>query len=302
MAKAVGDDKGIEPGTPDANGADAQVPAPAQAPPAAAQPEDQPFFRPSAHQAARNMRRFGLAYLVLAIAVGVAVGLGIVLIGRGSSASTPARGPVGFSPQDQGELGAREIADHVMHEYKGESGDDFVGVIGQRPSIQNVAIHDDLIRPSDTQTPKDTKALPIKNGIMYLMCGGGQNCTITSSTPATLSRRLFVEQEALELTLRTFKNDSAVQTVTVLMPPVSTTANSGQDLVSVSQRSWLQPLIDQPLSATIPRRGPYREGGVAQKTVQALRDYFEPQMYEYRADSLPDGTPTLILDPFPHGL
>ena len=91
MAKAVGDDKGIEPGAPDANGADAQTPAPPP-PPAAAQPEEQPFFRPTAHQAAKNLRRFGLAYLVHAIAVGVAVGLGIVLIGRGSSSSSSARG------------------------------------------------------------------------------------------------------------------------------------------------------------------------------------------------------------------
>ncbi len=290
MAEAVG-----------GNSADAQTPVPAQATTGhapAAEPE--PFFRPSARDVAIHQRRFGLAYLVLAIGVGVAVGLGIVLIGRGSG-NHATTGPAGFAPQLQGELGAREIANHVMHEYKGEAGGDFVGVVGQRPSIQNVAMHDDLVRPSDAQTPKDTKALPIGNGIMFLMCGGGTNCTITGNPQATENLTLLVEQEALELTLRTFKNDADVQTVTVLMPPLSAQRNSGKDLALVAQRSNFTGLIDLPLSRTIPRRGPYAAGDVGAITAEAIKDFLEPQMYLYRADSLPDGTPTLILDPYPHG-
>jgi len=297
VAEAVGDDQNVGQRGVGANGADGQ--ATAQPTPEAAQAE-QPFFRPTPRQAAINQRCFGLAYLVLAIGVGVAVGLGIVLVGRGGSSSS-ARGPGGFAPRQQGELGAREIANHVMHEYQSASGDDFLAVVGQRPSIQNVAMHDDLIRPSDTLTPKDTTALPLGNGIMFLMCGGGQNCTITSSTQATEDRTLLVEQEALELTLRTFKNDAAVQTVTVLMPPVSTQANSGRDLASVAERRNFTALINLPLSHTIPKRGPYVEGDVGTTAARAIKNYLEPQMYRYRADSLPDGTPTLILDPYPHG-
>jgi hypothetical protein len=298
VAKAVGGgDKGIEPQEPAANGAEGQAPTQHQQPDVQ---EPEPFFRTSARDAAIHQRRFGIAYLVLAIAVGVAVGLGIVLVGRGGSTSS-ARGPGGFAPQQQGELGAREIANHVMHEYQGASGDDFLTVVGQRPSIQDVAMHDDLIRPSDTLTPKDTKALPLGNGIMFLMCGGGRNCTITSNTQATEDRTLLVEQEALELTLRTFKNDADVQTVTVLMPPVSTQPNSGRDLASVAERRNFTALINLPLAHTIPQRGPYVEGDVGTTAARAIRNYLEPQMYRYRADSLPDGTPTLILDPYPHG-
>jgi hypothetical protein len=283
------------------NGTDGQTPVPAQATTGqapAAEPE--PFFRPSARDVAINQRRFGIAYLVLAIAVGVAVGLGIVLVGRGSG-SHAGRGPQGFAPRQQGELGAREIASHVMHEYKAETGDDFVGVVGQRASYQNVAMHDYLIRPSDAQTPKDTKALPVGNGIMFLMCGGGTNCAITGSSQSTQNLTLLVEQEALELTLRTFKNDADVQTVTVLMPPVSSQRNSGRDLASVAERSNFSSLIDVPLAQTIPHRGPYSGGDVGPITAETIKDFLEPEMYVYRADSLPDGTPTLILDPYPHG-
>jgi hypothetical protein len=295
VAEALGGGKDAEKVTSPETGANGA----GGAPPA----ESEPFFRQSPRDVVKNQRRFGLAYIVLAIGVGVAVGFGIVLVGRGSSSSPT--GPAGFSPSLQGELGAKQIANHVMHEYKGADGTDFVGVVGQRPSYQNVGIHDDLVRPSDAQSPKDTRDLNIGiggTGIMYLMCGSGSNCTVASSTPATESRTRLVEQEALELTLRTFKNDSSVKNVTVLMPPSSAQQGSGQDIASVAFRSDFQGLIDKPLSSVIPRVGPYREGDVSSPTVTAIKVYLEPDMYLYRADYLPDGTPTLILDPYQHGV
>jgi hypothetical protein len=302
VAEGLGDAKDAEkvaPVAPDtnvkANGAGGA--------PAGTAAEQEPFFRPSQRDAVINQRRFGLAYIVLAIGVGVAVGLGIVLVGRGSS-SKPS-GAAGFAPSLQGELGAKQIANHVMHEYKAADGTDFVGVVGQRPSYQNVAIHDDLVRPSDAQSPKDTRDLPIGTGgtgIMYLMCGSGSNCTVASRTPATPARTRLVEQEALELTLRTFKNDSSIQNVTVLMPPTSAQQGSGQDIASVAYRSDFQSLIDKPLASVIPRAGPYAEGDVSNSTAIAIKVYLEPDMYTYRADYLPDGTPTLIMDPYQHGV
>ena len=296
MAEAVGEGKDAEkvaPAEPTTNGS--------TAPETAAEPE--PFFRPSRRDAVINQRRFGLAYIVLAIAVGVAVGFGIVLVGRGSSHSPT--GPAGFAPSLQGELGAKQIANHVMHEYKGADGTDFVGVVGQRPSYQNVAIHDDLVRPSDAQSPKDTRDLNIGTGgtgIMYLMCGSGPNCTVAAGSPATEARTRLVEQEALELTLRTFKNDGSVKNVTVLMPPSSSQPGSGGDIASVAYRSDFQGLLEKPLSSVVTRAGPYKEGDVSAATVTAIKVYLEPDMYTYRADYLPDGTPTLILDPYQHGV
>jgi hypothetical protein len=297
VAEGLGgkDAEKVAPVAPDAN---VKANGAGGAPATAAQSE--PFFRPSKRDAAINQRRFGLAYIVLAIGVGVAVGFGIVLVGRGSSHS--ATGPAGFSPSLQGELGAKQIANHVMHEYKGAGGSDFVGVVGQRPSYQNVANHDDLVRPSDAQTPKDTRDIPIGNGIMYLMCGSGSNCTVAASGPATVARTRLVEQEALELTLRTFKNDHDVQTVTVLMPPTSAQSGSGQDIMSLALRSDFQALIDKPLASVITRAGPYKEGDVSSTTATDIKVYLEPDMYTYRPDFLPDGTPTFIMDPYQHGV
>jgi hypothetical protein len=301
VAEGLGGGKDAEKVAPVAPDTNVKANGSGAAPETAAEP--QPFFRQSPRDVIKNQRRFGLAYIVLAIGVGVAVGFGIVLVGRGSS-SKPT-GPAGFAPSLQGELGAKQIANHVMHEYKAADGTDFVGVVGQRPSYQNVAIHDDLVRPSDAQSPKDTRDLPIGvggTGIMYLMCGSGSNCTVASSTPATPARTRLVEQEALELTLRTFKNDSDVTNVTVLMPPTSAQQGSGQDIASVAYRSDFQSLIDKPLASVITRAGPYREGDVSNATAIAIKVYLEPDMYTYRADYLPDGTPTLIMDPYQHGV
>ena len=74
------------------------------------------------------------------------------------------------------------------------------------------------------------------------------------------------------------------------------------DLVAVALRKDFSPLIDRPLSSTINGSSPYGDGTVSQTTARTIRRYFEPEMYLYRADYLPDGTPTLILDPYPHGL
>src|SRR5581483_2892299 len=197
-------------------------------------PAEEVFFRHRQREMVVNQRRFGLAYLILAIAVGAAVGLGIVLFSRGTSHHAKP-GATGFTPERTGELGARQIGTFVSHEYKLDSGRDLVGVVGQRSSFQNVQMNEDLIRPSDSLTDKDVALLPLGNGIMYLLCGLGTNCAIDEGQDSS-QRNVLVEQEAFELTLRTFKTDGAVDTVTTLLPPIS-----GTSLVAVVRRKDVAP-------------------------------------------------------------
>jgi hypothetical protein len=72
--------------------------------------------------------------------------------------------------------------------------------------------------------------------------------------------------------------------------------------MSLALRSDFQALIDKPLSSVITKAGPYSEGDVPSSTVRAIKIYLEPDMYTYRADFLPDGTPTFIMDPYQHGV
>jgi hypothetical protein len=276
----------------------AEVVSEEHGPPKPVSSAEETFFRHRQREQVVNQRRFGLAYLALAIGVGVAVGLGIVLIGRGTTHHARP-GAAGFSPGRQGELGARDIAAHVQHEYRLADGRDLVGIIGQRPSFQNIAMHDELIRPSDQQTSKDIQVLPVGNGIMFVMCGLGQNCSMDTGT-YTQPRQLLLEQEALELALRTFKNDGSVQTITTLFPPSSPQPNA-QVLAAVFLRKQVAPLLSRTLSASIPRPAPYKAGDIDAAMAERLKLFVDPSLYLYKPDVLGDGTPTLILDPFPHG-
>jgi len=265
------------------------APAGPHVPPGSA---EEPFFRGTRRDVIVNPRRFGLAYLVLAIGMGAAVGLAIVLLGRGSTHHI-ASGAKSFTPERSGELGARQIGDYVSHEYNLPSGRGLVGIIAQRPSFQNVQMNQDLIRPSDSLTDKDVTLLPLGNGIMYLLCGLGANCAIDEGADNP-QRNALVEQEVMELAVRTFKSDSAVQTVTLLMPPFS-----GTSLVAVVRRRDFAPIISRPLSAVIPNKPPYVPGDVDETTARALNRYLLPVLFTYQSEALGDGTTAFVLNPYP---
>ncbi|HST24575.1 MAG TPA: hypothetical protein VLJ76_01140 [Gaiellaceae bacterium] len=260
-------------------------------PPGQGAAADEPFFR-SSKDVIVNPRRFGLAYLVLAIGTGLAIGLAVVFIGRGSSHHAASKAK-GFTPDRTGELGAREIGSFVSHEYKLPSGRDLVGVVGQHASFQNVEMNEDLIQPADRVTDKDVTLLPLGNGIMFLLCGLGSNCAISEGQD-NATRNVLIEQEAFELTLRTFKTDSSVDSVTALLPPLS-----GTSLVSVIRRKDVAAILSKPLSAEIPNKAPYKVGDVTETAARALNVYMRPNLYTYQPQALPDGTTSFVLDPYP---
>lgn len=250
--------------------------------------EQAPFFRPARGEVLVNQRRFGVAYLLLAIGVGVAVGLAIVLAGRGSShhAAAPAQA---FRPSASGELGAKQIALHVGDEYRLANGDQIAGIIGERPNYQNLPLFNYLIRPHDAQYPNDVEAFSVGNGIMYSMCGfATSSCGVrqTSSTTELLKR------EALELTLLTFKSDSSVSTVTTLMPPAQQTG-----VAVIFQRQQLASVLARPLQSVLPGHGPFKPGSTSATEQKRIDQLVGPALYTYDTQLGPDGNPILRLDP-----
>src|SRR5262249_29677107 len=129
-------------------------------------PAEEPFFRQTQREIVAHQRRFGLAYLVLAIGVGVAVGLAIVLIGRGGSHHATVGVKV-FRPTAGGELGAKQIAAFVGRKYRQADGAPLTSVVGERPNWQGSPLSYYLIRPHDAQYPKDIAIFTVGNGIMY---------------------------------------------------------------------------------------------------------------------------------------
>jgi hypothetical protein len=260
---------------------DAAAPAP---------PAEEPFFRKPQGDLIVNHRRFGLAYLLLAIGVGVAVGLGIVLLGRGSDHKA-ATGAQAFRPTQSGELGAKEIARHVGVEYRGEDGSQLASVIGERPNFQGQPLSFYLIRPSDAQDPdKDIAIFSVGNGIMYSMCGFGKNCA--TSTAETPEDALLLKREALELTLNTLKSDSAVDTVTTLLPPLQQGS-----LAIIFKRSDLGAWVHKPLSDLLSTSGTVKPGQVPSQEAQRIDTVSAGSLYTYDAVQGPDGNAYFRLDP-----
>ena len=241
--------------------------------------------------------RFGAAYLVLAALVGAAVGLFVVFVGHQSSSTPTPRGQAWstFHPERSGELAAKEIARHVSPQYRLANGRQLLEAVAERPQYQNVEMNFNLIRPSDAQSQRDLALLPIGNGIMYILCGTGQNCSI-EGTPSP-RRLLLVRQEAIELALLTFKNDSAVQTVLSLLPP--TIGNQGQTTTSavIFRRIDLLNDLNRPLAASVPGKPPFTPNKLTQSAADRIREISDPAFYAYQARTAADGTPYLELDP-----
>src|SRR5207248_11203222 len=102
------------------------------------------------------------------------------------------------------------------------------------------------------------------NTIAYNLCGiGGKACAIGVGTPST-ERLLLLRREALELALYTFKYIHGTQNVVAILPPgksaqtsaltktlpTSDSATKPIDMAVLFVRQEVQPLLDQPLSAT----------------------------------------------------
>ena len=254
-------------------------------------PAEEMFFRHRQREMVVNQRRFGLAYLALAIGVGVAVGLGIVLVGRGTSSHHKASNVTVFHPTQTGELGAKQIARHVGYEYRQAGGDPLVSVIGERPNYQYNPLLYYLIRPVDAQYPNDIDVFTVGNGIMYSMVGTGANGAGPPAL-ATPAGAVLLKREALELSYDTFKTDSSVQTVTSLLPTLSST-----HVAIIFKRSDLQPWLGKPLSHILQAPTPIKVGDVSTAEGQRIDHIESGSVYTYEPVEGADGTTILRITP-----
>jgi len=254
---------------------------------------EETFFRHRQREMVVNQRRFGLAYLVLAIGVGVAVGLGIVLVGRGTSHHKASNVTV-FHPTRSGELGARQIANHVGYEYRQVNGDPLVTVVGERPTYQYSPLLYYLIRPVDARYPNDIDVFLVGNGIMYSMNGTGAN-GIAPPGVATPEGATLLKREALELSFDTFKTDSAVDTVTTLLPQLSQS-----HIAIIFRRSDLRPYLSKKLSDLLEASSPIKPGQVTAAEARRIDHIEVGSIYTYEGVEGADGTTLLRIAPVPY--
>lgn len=261
-----------------------------------------------------------VAAIVIAVAVGVS--------GRGGSSGSSAPWS-SWAPPEGGNLGARDIADHIAPTYRLSAVNQLAVVtvvnLAQQSSTTAASASTAptttptglqvAVRPDPTSTA--VSLLPGKT-IAFNLCGvAGQNCSIGVGTPSN-ARLLLLRREALELALYTFKYISGVDNVVAILPPgraqqtsaltktpPSTVASSSSatkpiDVAVLFGRQELSFLLKQPLAAALPEQAPPlvaqmtsapEAGLVAQVTANGL--------FSERIEQAQDGSSLIVLDPLP---
>jgi hypothetical protein len=267
----------------------------------------------------------GLAIAAIAVAVVIASG-GRSGGGRGSSAPWS-----DWVPPESGNLGARDIADHIAPMYRLSAVNQLAVVTVVNLTQQSTtATANAAAGTTQTTTPTGlqvaVKPDPTSNAVSLLpgntiafnLCGiASQNCSIGLGTPSS-ARLLLLRREALELALYTFKYIGGTDNVVAMLPPGRTQATSKLTKTPPSSSSTAAPaskplniavlfsrqelsfLLKQPLDVALPEQAPPlvskmtsapEAGLVAQVTANGL--------FSSRLEQAQDGSSLIVLDPLP---
>jgi hypothetical protein len=277
-----------------------------------------------------HAHRFRIAIAALVgIAIGaIAVAL-VVIASNGSSADTGTKWS-DWSPQDDGVLGAREIANHVAPFYRISSVDqlDVVTVVNLSSASPSSASAGGASSSNTTsnsslqvavRSDPSSSQVSLLGGktIAYNLCGiGSSNCTIGAGKPSP-DRLLLLRREALELALYTFKYISGIQNVVAILPPGHTvqgctgicpnphvrSALKPVDIALLFVRDELKPWLTRPLSFTFPERFPpsVPELSLWKQTPEAglVAQITERGLFSEQLVQTQDGSNLIVLDPQP---
>ena len=253
------------------------------------------------HDETRLLRRFGIAYFLLAALVGAAVGFLIVAVGHDTTrAAKPAEGSPFRPTLYTGQSGPRQIAYAVSKKYRLASGKflapvPFAGSPILQGQAQDVRISAIVVRGSGI-TGENLQVVPTSASVMYILCGLGTDCAIREGKP-TVARGVLLRREALEMTLDTFKFMPGVDSVLEFLPPPS---GSKPDTALFFKRQDLAKEIALPLSATLPLRQRLVAGSLTQAEADKIVGLTAPRTYRFDSRSftqLLDGSDALVLDP-----
>jgi hypothetical protein len=268
-----------------------------------------------------------------AILVGLAIGA-LVIAGalaiNGRSGQTSGAAWSAWSPPDSGTQGATEIAEYIAPFYRVSSVDQLAvvtvvnlenataaaaaaqasanGSVSSPASGLQVAV-----KPSATSS---AMSLLSGNTIAFNLCGvGGKNCAIAGQPSS--NRLLLLRREALELALYTFKYVHGTQNVVAILPPGRTTQATSEltktppaagattstkpvDVAVLFEHQELAPLLNQPLSATLPELTPPTVAAMSNAPEAGLVEQVTARgLFSEQLQQAQDGSSLIVLDPLP---
>ena len=246
--------------------------------------------------------RFRLVYFALAILLGAAVGTTVLLLGSRSGADANWST---WKPTASGEARHLQIAEFVSSRYRHPSGRPLVNVItgpltaqltGAEGESQDVPIEAILVRGrtsdfSDAQVSRVSQ----DESLMFVLCGGGRNCTMDEGRPDRERGRLL-RREILELALYAYHYDSDLKSIVAFLPPIRVQLENGQ-ATDLQRAVWLRrddvkQQLKMPLKSTLPSRSGARVPPQEAQTVDRL---IVPRLYGYSVERAPQGDAVLVL-------
>jgi hypothetical protein len=247
-------------------------------------------------------KRFGLIYVALAVLAGIGVGALVVLLAKPEAAPDPVWSV--WKPDGSSDARVKQIADHVAGRYRLSSGDQIAVALAGPPTVAaggtegqgNIPVRAIAVRP-DTSTGKaeedDIEIINAGTSLQYVLCGLGQNCSITAGKPSE-ARHALLRRQALELALYTFKYVDGVDTITVFLPPRPDGAAPPNAVFL--KRSDVAPELKRPLTKTLAPTAP-GIGSMPQHELSAVNRITRPHLYGYEYTQAQDGSAVLVLNP-----
>ena len=252
--------------------------------------------------------RFAAVYVALAAVVGVAVGSFIVLAGREDPPPAPRWSQ--WEPTGSGDARLKQIADRISRSYTLPSGNELAHAIVSPPQVTSpgqsgnppltfpvsaIAVRPDTSRGQAEES--DIDIVRAGSGVMFILCGLGESCSISEGQPSE-ERHALLRRQALELSLYAFKYVDGVDTVTIFLPP-------RVDVEAAPTSVFLKrtDVLDQlrvPLARTLGTVAP-RLGEMPAQEQVLIDNITRPRLYTYEPTNAPDGSAILVLTPVPLG-
>jgi hypothetical protein len=197
-----------------------------------------------AAEAAPFERRFGLAYVVLAVLAALAV---VVLVAVLVARDDPPW--AAWEPAATADFArVEEIASFVANRYKLGSGAPLLSVTASPLRVQDTPVIGIVVRRPwrvlDDEQP--VEVMSSQGAVTLLTCGFGESCAIEGAPSEERGR--LVRRLILETALYTFHYVDDARLLVGFLPP---TSGVQYNRVLLLRRSELEPLLDRPLARTL---------------------------------------------------
>ena len=247
--------------------------------------------------------RFALAYLGLALAAGAAAGATLWLLDRPAESRGAAWSA--WEPTGHASSYPRQIADHVARQYRHPSGNQLVAVTtAGRAAVPTeegeLPVRAAVIQNDPQGDREDVSVVSIDDDVMYVFCGGGQQCSMREGEPS-VERGVLLRREALEMALYTFKYTDADAVITLMPPRLQLSQTGGPQTITSAlflQEKDFRRQLERPLQETLVRAVAPKASELNARETALINGLTVPHMFRYQFTQAQEGSAVILLAPF----